>query len=170
MKLNFDDFDNAPPPAPGFGVSEDMISRLKFGALGVIIIGLFGFGITQAFSSQARATRSEIRAADSENAREFTLQQQQQRHADQSRAIAEERYADGCTLVYLLDGAGQVISLFEGMQVVDSLTRQPLPEGTTVCDPNGATSVLGAGGTVTGIAITPDVSMVQQLINEGAIR
>jgi hypothetical protein len=79
-----------------------------------VIVGCFGFGMAQAFNPQARAIRSDIQQQDRAHSGELTLQQQQQRHGQQERQIAEQRYTEGCTLVYVLDGAGQVVSLFEG--------------------------------------------------------
>ena len=68
------------------------------------------------------------------------------------------------------DGSGNIISLAEGMTVVDNKTNQPLAAGTTVCDPNGAVSTLGPGGVVQTIAVTPDLQLVNQAIQEGRAR
>jgi hypothetical protein len=170
MKLDLD-FDDPPmATTPAMGLDENTINQIKLGCFGLVIVGCFGFGMAQAFNPQARAIRSDIQQQDRAHSGELTLQQQQQRHSQQERQIAEQRYTEGCTLVYVLDGAGQVVSLFEGMQVVDSVTNQPLAGGMPVCDPNGATSVLGAGGMVQEIAITPDLQFVQQAIQEGRVR
>jgi hypothetical protein len=171
MKLNFDDLntdDRAPTPA--WAMDEDLISRLKLGFFGLAIAATFGVGISQAFSPQARSIRSELRQQDSEQSRQLTIQQQQQRHGAQSRQIAEQNYQDGCLLVRLLDDMGQPISLYTGLVVVDSSTQQPLAQGTVVCDPNGATSVLDAGGVVGVVAITPDLELVNQAIQDGRVR
>jgi|GEM_PF-3202024 len=171
MKIDFDDLDTSPrPQANAWAWDETFINRLKLGFFALAIAATFGVGISQAFSPQARATRNEIRAQDSEQARQLTLQQQQQRHGAQSRQIAEQHYNDGCLLVRLLDDNGQTISLFTGLVVVDSSTSQPLPQGTVVCDPNGATSVLEVGGIVGVVATTPDMQIVNAAIQEGRAR
>lgn len=170
MRLDFDDLNQTSQTAPKDLISEDRIGQLKVGFFGLVVVAIFGFGLSQAFSPQTRLMRSEIRDQDQQQTRELTLQQQQQRHGEQSRKIAEERYQDGCLLVYTLDANGNVVSLYEGMAVVDRTTNQPLPNGTTVCDPNGATSVLEDGGKVGVIAVTPDTQLVKQLIQEGKLQ
>ena len=162
MKLDFDGFDTTPQSSSKELISEDMIGILKIGFFGLILISIFGIGIFQAFSPQARQIRAEIRSQDQQQVRDLTLQQQQQRHSQQERKIAEERYQDGCHLVYARDEQGNVVSLHEGMNVVDSSTNQPLAEGVTVCDPNGATAVLETGGIVGVIAVTPNRELVQE--------
>ncbi|MEM1308321.1 MAG: hypothetical protein AAF773_05395 [Cyanobacteria bacterium P01_D01_bin.115] len=162
MKLDFDGLDTAPQTSSKELISEDVIDALKIGFFGLIAVSILGVGIFQAFSPQARQIRSEIRGQDQQQVRDLTLQQQQQRHSQQERQIAEERYQDGCHLVYAQDEEGNVVSLHEGMKVVDSTTNQPLAEGITVCDPNGATAVLEAGGIVGAIAVTPNSELVQQ--------
>lgn len=170
MRIDFDGLEPDTVTTPLQGLNEDTINKIKIGLFGVVIVGCFGYGIAQAFSPQARQIRSEVQQQDKQFSRELTLQQQQQRHSQQSREIAEEAYTEGCILVQLTDGSGQVVSLFEGMTVVDSQTAQPLPPGTTVCDPNGAVSTLGAGGVVTTIAVTPDLELVNQAMQEGRAR
>lgn len=171
MKINFDDLEDLPQSRPiPWAFDETFINRLKLGFFGLAIAATFGVGISQAFSPQAREIRAEIQGQESEQTRQLTLQQQQQRHGNQSRQIAEQHYLDGCLLVRLLDEGGQTISLFTGLVVVDSNTQQPLPQGTTVCDPNGATSVLDAGGVVGVVATTPDLQLVNQAISEGRVR
>lgn len=170
MKLDFDDLTNTQGTAPTELLSEERIGQLKIAFFGVVTLACFGAGLSQAFSPAARQIRSEIQQQEQQQTRDLTLQQQQQRHGQQARQIAEERYREGCLLVYTLDADGNVIALYEGMTVVDSTTNQPLPDGTTVCDPNGATAVLEDGGQVGGIAVTPDNTMVQQLVAEGKLR
>ncbi|NEQ48449.1 MAG: hypothetical protein F6K00_34930 [Leptolyngbya sp. SIOISBB] len=162
MKLDFDGFDTTPQTSPKALISDDVIGAIKIGFFGIVIVGIFGVGIFQAFSPQARQIRSEIRRQDQQQVRDLTLQQQQQRHSQQERKIAEERYQDGCHLVYARDEEDNVVSLHEGMKVVDSSTNQPLAEGVTVCDPNGATAVLETGGIVGVIAVTPNSDLVRQ--------
>lgn len=162
MKLDFNGFDIPPQTSSKSLISEDTIGILKIGFFGLITVGIFSVGIFQAFSPQARQIRSEIRRQDQQQVRDLTLQQQQQRHSQQEREIAEERYQDGCHWVYARDERGNVVSLHEGMKVVDSTTHQPLAEGVTVCDPNGATAVLETGGIVGGIAVTPDLELVKE--------
>lgn len=170
MRLDFDDLDNSPQTAQKEFISEDTMGLLKIGFFGLVVAVTFGVGISQAFSPAARQIRSEIQQQDRQQTRDITLQQQQQRHSQQEREIAEQRYEDGCLLVYALDEQGNVISLFEGMRVVDSITNQPKPDGTPVCDPHGATSVLEDGGRVGVIAVTPNTALVNELIKEGKLR
>lgn len=171
MQINFDDLDTDDrPPAPAWALDEGLIYRLKLGFFALAIACTFGVGISQAFSPQARATRSEIQSQEREQSRQLTLQQQQQRHSQQSRLIAEAIYQEGCLLVRLVDEGGMPISLYEGLVVVDSNTAQPLAQGTVVCDPNGATSSLEAGGVVGLVATTPDLQLVNQAIQDGRAR
>jgi len=170
MRLDFDDLTNTQQTAPKELLSEKIMGQVKIAFFGVVTLTCFGLGLSQAFSPAARQIRSEIQQQEQQQTRELTLQQQQQRHGQQARQIAEERYREGCLLVYTLDADGNVISLYEGMAVVDSTTNQPLADGTTVCDPNGATAVLENGGKVGVIAVTPESAMVQQLIAEGKLR
>ncbi len=168
MKLDFD-VDDTPSPAR-FMPGEDMISRLKITALGIGVFGMFSLGMVQAFSPQARQIRHDLRTAEASQNRNYQLQQQQQRHVNQARQIAEQRYEDGCLLVYITGEDGQAISLWEGMAVVDAATSQPLAPGTIVCDANGATAVLESGGLVGAIAVTPDLALVENLIRDGRVR
>ena len=171
MKINFSDLDTDDrPQTPAWALDEGLIYRLKLGFFALAIASTFGVGISQAFSPQARATRSEIRAQDSEQSRQLTLQQQQQRHGEQSRQIAERHYQEGCLLVRILDEGGYPISLYEGLVVVDRITTQPLAQGTVVCDGNGATSTLDAGGVVGVVATTPDLQLVNEAIQSGRAR
>jgi len=170
MKLDFDDLTSEQQTAPKELLSEEMMGQIKIGFFGLVTVACFGIGLSQAFSPQARQIRSDIQQQEQQQTRDLTLQQQQQRHGQQSRQLAEERYREGCLLVYTLDADGNVISLYEGMEVVDSTTNQPLADGTTVCDPNGATAVLEDGGKVGLIAVTPDTSLVRQLIAKGELR
>lgn len=171
MKINFDDIDQDEALAPpAWGLDETLINRIKLGFFGVIITGCFGIGLAQTFSPQARAIRSEIQTQDKEQSRQLSIAEQQARHGEQSRRIAEQRYQDGCLLVRLNDERGNAISLFEGLIVVDKITQQPLASGTAVCDPNGATSILESGGKVGSVASTPDLKMISELIQQGVIR
>ncbi len=170
MQIDFDGIENDTPTAPALGIDENTITRIKIGLFAVVILGCFGFGIANTFSPQSRQIRQETQQQEKQFSRELTLQQQQQRHSQQSRAIAEQVYQEGCILVAMSDGSDNIISLFEGMQVVDSETSQPLAPGTAVCDPNGAVSTLGAGGVVQTIAVTPDLQLVNQAIQEGRAR
>ena len=171
MKINFSDLDTDDrPQTPAWALDEGLIYRLKLGFFALAIAGTFGIGISQAFSPQARATRSEVQGQEREQTRQLTLQQQQQRHGQQSRQIAEQHYRDGCLLVRMVDQGGQPISLYEGLVVVDSTTLQPLAQGTVVCDGNGATSTLDAGGVVGVVATTPDLQLVNEAIQSGRVR
>lgn len=170
MKIDFDLPNIEPSTPPAMGLNENTVTQLKIGFFAVVILGCFGFGIAQAFSPQSRQIRQETQQQEKLHSRDLTLQQQQQRHGQQSREIAEQAYSEGCLLVQMQDGSGNIISLTEGMSVVDSQTNQPLAAGTTVCDPNGAVSTLGAGGVVQTIAITPDLELVNQAIQEGRAR
>jgi hypothetical protein len=171
MKINFDDLDTQPtsPPTP-WAFDEVLINRLKLGFFGLAIAATFGVGLSQAFSPQARAIRSEVREQDREQNRQITLQQQQQRHSRTAGQIAEERYQSGCILVRILADDGQPISLFQGLVVVDSRTYKPLPQGTVVCDGNGSTSALESGGRVNTIATTQNLQIINDAIQQGKVR
>jgi hypothetical protein len=171
MRINFDDLDADPKNKPvPWAFNEVFIYRLKLGFFGLAIAATFGVGISQTFSPQARAIRTEVQAQEREQNRQLTLQQQQQRHSTTAGKIAEQRYQDGCLLVRLLDEMGQPISLFEGLVVVDSQTQQPLAQGTVVCDGNGATSSLEAGGRVGTVATTQNLQVVKHAIEQGKVR
>ena len=171
MRIEFDDLDTDDrPQAPAWALDEVLFYRLKLGFFALAIVSTFGVGISQAFSPQARAIRSEVQTQEREQTRQLTLQEQQQRHSQTAAPIAEKRYQEGCLLVRMTDEGGLPISLYEGLVVVDSQTVQPLAQGTVVCDGNGATSALDAGGVVGTVATTQNLQIVQQAIEQGKVR
>lgn len=171
MKLDFSDLDKEETLAPpAWGLDETLINQIKLGFFGLVVTACFGVGLTQTFSPQARQIRADIQHQDKEQSRQLSLFEQQARHGNQSREVAENIYKEGCLLVKLNDEQGQPVSLFEGLIVVDSLTQQPLAASTTVCDPNGAAAILESGGRVGAIATTPDLNLIQELIQKGVVR
>jgi len=63
--------------------------------------------------------------------------------AESERAkVAIQRYQDGCTIVVAVSSPKDLATLSKGEPVLDRITKNPLPEGTVVCDINGSTAVL----------------------------
>lgn len=75
--------------------------------------------------------------------RSNTLQLAQQ-ETEESAAIADIRYRDSCLPVVDLESQQHYVSLVEGKPVIDSVSGEPLPGGTVVCDAHGNTAVLVA--------------------------
>ena len=67
MRIDFDDLDTDDrPQAPAWALDEVLFYRLKLGFFALAIVSTFGVGISQAFSPQARAIRSEVQAQERE--------------------------------------------------------------------------------------------------------
>ena len=67
MRIDFDDLDTDDrPQAPAWAFDEVLFYSLKLGFFGLVIASTFGVGISQAFSPQARAIRSEVQAQERE--------------------------------------------------------------------------------------------------------
>ncbi|MBA3920312.1 MAG: hypothetical protein H0X31_00845, partial [Nostocaceae cyanobacterium] len=64
--------------------------------------------------------------------------------AKERAAIAIQRYRDGCTIVVAVSSPKDLATLTKGEPVLDRTTKNPLPEGTVVCDINGNTAILKA--------------------------
>lgn len=102
------------------------------------------------------------------------LQQQrleaQQESLKERASIAEERYRD-CLLVQAI-GKNKLISLSEGMPLVDSETGNPIPAGTVVCDHAGNTAVMDFNGTknvALDLAFTGNRDAVRQALQRSGI-
>lgn len=72
---------------------------------------------------------------------DMTELQLSQQEAEQKAVVALERYANGC--VPVVDNTQtKYVSLQLNVPVIDSVTLQPLPAGTVVCDAHGNTGVM----------------------------
>jgi hypothetical protein len=79
--------------------------------------------------------------------------------------LAVSRYESGCLPV--VDRSQEhYVSLIEGQPVTDSITEHPVPMGTTVCDANGNTGIIGTGNVVTNVAFTGDREVVLRRLSE----
>jgi DNA-binding transcriptional MocR family regulator len=152
---------------------NDLLENLKDDPqkLGMAVLGTVGVvvGLASWFNPDAVATRKDLRQQDKAAVADLVENRQAQRHLEQMASIAQERYDEGCRLVAAQDGSGQLISLAEGMMIIDPLTQNPLADGTTVCSGSGETGVM-AGGVITKLAVTNDQAVVDKAIAEGKAR
>jgi hypothetical protein len=139
--------------------------------LGLAVLGVVGVsvGLFAWFNPESMAARKELRSQDRAAVHDLVESRQAQRHITQMATIAAERYQTGCRLVVAQDNQGQLISLAEGMAIIDPITNQALADGTTVCSGSGETGVM-SGGVVAKVAITGDQSVVETAIQEGKAR
>jgi hypothetical protein len=112
--------------------------ELSFGAIALIAIATSIPGSLRQFD-QMQLVSSEIQRNAIEQQR---LEAQQEALAEKAK-IAEERYQTGCLLIQLRNN-NTLISLAQGMPVVDSRTGNAIPPGTVVCDYSGNTAVMTA--------------------------
>jgi hypothetical protein len=152
---------------------EDLLEQLKDDPqkLGMAVLGTVGVGVGLMawFNPQAMEARQQLKQQDRAATLDLVENRQAQRHLTQMATIAEERYQNGCRLVVAQDNAGQLISLAEGMAIVDPITQQPLANGTTVCSGSGETGVM-SGGLIGNLAITGNQAAVDEAINGGSAR
>lgn len=59
--------------------------------------------------------------------------------AKNQAAIADERYKSGCLILLY---KGQLVAIAQGKPAYDTVTKQPLPKGTVVCNGYGTTGIL----------------------------
>jgi hypothetical protein len=104
---------------------------------GALILGSIGFSsgdIQKNFANMQQVkeelARNNAKIQDLETSGEFLRQQAE---------IAAGRYESGCLLV---TSNREYVNLVQGLTIVDSKTKKPLPKNTVVCDSNGNTGVL----------------------------
>ena len=99
------------------------------------------------------------------------LEAQQEALAERAK-IAEERYQTGCLLIQLRE-RNTLISLAQGMPVVDSKTGNAIPPGTVVCDFSGNTAVMTAvdgKSLAQDLAFTGNRTIIQKAIERSGIQ
>lgn len=152
---------------------DELIESLKDDPqkLGMFVLGGVAavVGLVSWFNPQTIAARQQLRQQDKAQVQSLVENKQAQRHLSQMAAIAEERYQQGCRLVVAQDNSGQLISLTEGMMIVDPITNQALANGTTVCSGSGETGVI-EGGVITKLAVTGNQTAVDKAIQQGKAR
>ncbi|MBD2115242.1 MULTISPECIES: hypothetical protein [Cyanophyceae] len=100
---------------------------------------------------------------------ELQLSQQEQ---SQKNEVAIARYQDGCIPVVSADQLSYV-SLVLNLPVLDSVSNQPIPVGSIVCDAHGNTGVIvdddsdtSTPGVTQKMAFTGDKSLVDWRMNQ----
>lgn len=91
--------------------------------------------------------------------KQIKLEQQLEFEKQQAK-IADARYENGClpsVIGHYPDV--QYVSIYEGQELTDRRTKQPLPSGTVVCDGQGNTGVI-QNGVVGQIAFTGNRDLI----------
>ena len=138
------------------------------GAIALIAVAMSIPGSLKQFD-QMQAVSAQIQRDAIDQQR---LQAQQEALAERA-LIAEERYQTGCLLIQKRD-QNTLISLSQGMPIVDNKTGNPIPAGTTVCDFSGNTGVMadvgGGKTTVQDLAFTGNRTIVGKAIERSGIQ
>lgn len=83
-------------------------------------------------------------------------------------AIARERFKS-CLFVRTKT-AQTIVGITHGLEVVDNVTRLPLPVGTVVCSIDGNTGIIAADGRVGDVAFTGDRALVAEALKRSGIQ
>lgn len=110
--------------------------HLVFGGL-VLATAIPSLNNLKGFTGEVAKARAEADRIG----RDMTELQLSQQEAEQKAAVAIERYQNGC-LPVVDNTQTQYVSLQLNQPVIDSVTYQPLPAGTVVCDAHGNTGVM----------------------------
>ncbi|MBD1917438.1 MULTISPECIES: hypothetical protein [Cyanophyceae] len=120
------------------------------------------------FASQVSTARAEA-SRIGDDMTELTLSQQEQA---QKNEVAIARYQNGCIPVVSADQLSYV-SLVLNLPVIDSVSGQPIPVGSVVCDAHGNTGVItdddsapNTPGVTQKMAFTGDKSLVDRQLSQ----
>lgn len=128
-----------------------------------LIFGVTGLGIILAMPSLMSAYEARQERVGRVKDLQNNLEQAQleQELSTERKALAEQRYADGCLV--MVDESATYVSLSPTQTVVDRRTGDPLPDETVICDIRGITAVT-LDGRPTSFAFTGNHELVRESI------
>ncbi len=111
---------------------------VEFGLLGGMVLS----GVLGASSGgDMLGSMNDLREQNRTNTRQIEALRLSTQHQAELQEIAEQRFTEGCILVYNSEG-DHLVSLQYQRPVIDRLTGVPLPPFSRVCDGLGNTAVI----------------------------
>ncbi|MBP0006207.1 MAG: hypothetical protein J7642_21235 [Cyanobacteria bacterium SBC] len=143
-------------------------------AVGVAIVVGVGVYVNRDTLFQRFANYNQVQAVAASASHRTAVLEQLQKEAEASAAIAEQRYAAGCTKIVATRDRTKFAVIQEGFPVLDSATGGTVPAGAVICDPTGNTAVLkdidGDGiAEATALAYTGKKEAILNVYSQGEI-
>ena len=134
---------------PNISLEQAGISSLLV-VVGVSAIGTYFSPEERYYRQQEAIGRAEQGERDLAKARDIAEREELERRLTDERAIADDRYSSACTVLAVEQSPGvyKLIALSAEVDYIDTALTAMLSPGEIVCDDNGMTAVMGAGGLI----------------------
>jgi hypothetical protein len=128
------------------------------GSIGAVALLLF---ISWPGIQQSLKTTSLVRDKASEQSAQLELQKLDEERLLAESDIADQRLQTYCTdFVFSQSDSGRMAAVSEGLRVLDPVTKQPLAEGSIICDVTGRTAIV-RGGILTDVKVSRNPNRLQ---------